>query len=84
MRWRPACVGARARMVWIGAIGEDAFEKPFNAIPYYFFWGIVLSISYRLSKARREMDSSSDNVSESFSGEDRTTGGLRVARWSEP
>lgn len=29
-------------LIWIFAIGEDAFEKPFNAIPYYFFWGIVL------------------------------------------
>ncbi len=29
-------------LILIMAIGEDAFEKPFNAIPYYFFWGIVL------------------------------------------
>ena len=29
-------------LIWVLAIGEDAFEKPFNAIPYYFFWGIVL------------------------------------------
>lgn len=29
-------------MVWVYAIGQDAFEKPFNTIPYYFFWGIVL------------------------------------------
>lgn len=31
-------------LIWINAIGEDALEKPFFAIPYYLFWGIVLSI----------------------------------------
>lgn len=29
-------------LIWIYGIGEDAFEKPFNAIPYYFFWGVIL------------------------------------------
>jgi hypothetical protein len=29
-------------LIWVNAIGEDAFEKPFFAIPYYFFWGILL------------------------------------------
>ena len=29
-------------LIWIFSIGEDAFEKPFLTIPYYFFWGIVL------------------------------------------
>jgi O-antigen ligase len=24
------------------AYGEDAFEKPYFAIPYYFFWGVIL------------------------------------------
>jgi hypothetical protein len=38
-------------MIWIYAIGEDAFEKPFNAIPYYFFWGIVLRFSYHLTNS---------------------------------
>jgi hypothetical protein len=33
-------------LVWVFAIGEDAFEKPFNAIPYYFFWGIILRFYY--------------------------------------
>jgi hypothetical protein len=28
--------------------GEDAMEKPYNAIPYYAFWGFVLRIAYRL------------------------------------
>ncbi len=35
-------------LIWVFAIGEDAFEKPFNAIPYYFFWGIVLRLAYHL------------------------------------
>ena len=35
-------------LVWILGIGEDAFEKPFNTIPYYFFWGIVLHYSLYL------------------------------------
>jgi hypothetical protein len=26
----------------IAALGEDAFEKPFGAIPYYLFFGVVL------------------------------------------
>ncbi len=28
--------------------GEDAMEKPYNAIPYYAFWGFVLRIAYQL------------------------------------
>jgi len=33
-------------LVWIYSIGEDAFEKPYFAITYYFFWGVFLQ--YRL------------------------------------
>lgn len=33
-------------LVWCLAIGEDGFEKPYNAVPYYFFWGIVIRISW--------------------------------------
>jgi hypothetical protein len=29
-------------LIVTGAIGEDVFEKPFNAISYYFFLGVVL------------------------------------------
>jgi len=29
-------------LILVFAIGEDGFEKPFNAIPYYFFFGVVL------------------------------------------
>jgi hypothetical protein len=35
-------------LIWIFAIGEDAFEKPFNTIPYYFSWGIILRFAYHL------------------------------------
>jgi O-Antigen ligase len=33
-------------LVWVAAIGEDAFEKPYSTIPYYFFWGIVLRMNW--------------------------------------
>lgn len=31
-----------------GAGGEDVMEKPFHAVPYYFLWGVLLNLSYRL------------------------------------
>jgi len=33
-------------MIWVLAIGEDSFEKPYNAVPYYFLFGIVIRISW--------------------------------------
>jgi hypothetical protein len=53
MRWREGENRLLILMVffvlmWVFAIGEDAFEKPFVAIPYYFFWGIVLRFAYQL------------------------------------
>ncbi|MGH1418877.1 MAG: O-antigen ligase family protein [Hyphomicrobiaceae bacterium] len=40
--------------VWVYSIGEDAFEKPFSAVPYYFFWGVILRAAYvaRLAQAQ--------------------------------
>ncbi|MFB3917497.1 MAG: O-antigen ligase family protein [Terriglobales bacterium] len=38
-------------LVAICALGEDAFEKPFNAVPYYFFWGVVIRIAAELARA---------------------------------
>jgi len=38
-------------LVWVSSLGEDAFEKPYNAIPYYFFWGIVLHYGQHLRRA---------------------------------
>jgi hypothetical protein len=29
-------------LIWVFSLGEDAFEKPYLTIPYYFFWGVVL------------------------------------------
>jgi O-antigen ligase len=36
--------------LWVLAIGEDGFEKPYNIIPYYFFWGIILRFSLLLDR----------------------------------
>ena len=35
-------------LTWVYAIGEDAFEKPFVTIPYYFLWGVILRFYYQL------------------------------------
>ena len=31
--------------MWVLALGEDGFEKPYNIIPFYFFWGVILRFS---------------------------------------
>jgi hypothetical protein len=41
-------------MVWIGSLGEDAFEKPFNTMPYYLFWGVVLQVRARQLATSRQ------------------------------
>lgn len=33
-------------LTWTFSIGEDAFEKPFWAIPFYFYFGVILKINY--------------------------------------
>ena len=35
---------------WVLALGEDGFEKPYNIIPFYFFWGVVLRFSLLLDR----------------------------------
>jgi hypothetical protein len=40
-------LGAMFLLFWVAAMGEDAFEKPFIAIPYYFFYGVILNLWYR-------------------------------------
>lgn len=40
-------------LIWVSAMGEDTFEKPYFAIPYYFFWGLVLKMSWFLRTARK-------------------------------
>ena len=39
-------------LIWVYAMGEDAFEKPYFAIPYYFFWGLVLKMWWHFKQAR--------------------------------
>jgi O-antigen ligase len=43
-------------LLLITAVGEDGFEKPFYAIPYYLFFGIILRYSRILRRAVREPD----------------------------
>jgi hypothetical protein len=38
--------------MWVLALGEDGFEKPYNIIPYYFFWGIVLRFALDLKQGQ--------------------------------
>jgi hypothetical protein len=35
-------------LLWIHSIGEDAFEKPYNTIVYYFLWGVILRVHYEI------------------------------------
>jgi hypothetical protein len=35
---------------WVLALGEDGFEKPYNIIPFYFFWGVILRLSLLLER----------------------------------
>lgn len=41
-------------LMWVYSLGEDAFEKPFNAIPYYFLWGVILRASFSIAQAERQ------------------------------
>ncbi len=34
--------------MWVLAIGEDGFEKPYNCVPFYFLWGVVLQMGQLL------------------------------------
>jgi hypothetical protein len=49
-------------LVLIDAIGEDAFEKPYNAIPFYCLLGVALRIAYavRATKARQVVAAARD------------------------
>jgi hypothetical protein len=39
---------AFAVLTLANGLGEDALEKPYNAIPYYALWGFVLRIAYKV------------------------------------
>ncbi len=49
-------------LIWVFSIGEDALEKPFNAIPYYFFWGVVLRINWHINRHLEQAYQSSSPV----------------------
>ena len=36
--------------IFVLALGEDGFEKPYNIIPFYFFWGVVLRMGVQLER----------------------------------
>jgi hypothetical protein len=43
-------VMAFAVLTLASCLGEDSMEKPYNAIPYYAFWGYALRIAYELRR----------------------------------
>ena len=42
--------------------GEDTMEKPYNAIPYYVLWGVVLRIAYYLREGADRAATSRQSV----------------------
>lgn len=48
-------VMAFAILMLASCLGEDSMEKPYNAIPYYAFWGFALRVAFELRRdpARR-------------------------------
>jgi hypothetical protein len=40
-------------LVLAEAVGEDALEKPFNIVPYYCFWGVILRLGVNIAAARK-------------------------------
>ncbi len=47
--------------MWVLAIGEDGFEKPYNIIPFYFFWGVVLRMGLLLERGEIGPDPEDDD-----------------------
>jgi hypothetical protein len=41
-------IGVFFMLLWILSIGEDAFEKPYNTVVYYFLWGVILRVNYEI------------------------------------
>ena len=44
-------------LVWVAALAQDAFEKPFFSIPYYFLWGVVVHYAWHLTRSRPAAES---------------------------
>ena len=49
-------LGAMFVVFWLASVGEDAFEKPFLAIPYYFFHGVILNMFARAEGRQHATD----------------------------
>jgi hypothetical protein len=45
---------AFALLTLASCLGEDTMEKPYNAIPYYALWGVVVRIAYNVRRALPE------------------------------
>ncbi len=67
-------IGVFFLLLWVHSIGEDAFEKPYNAIAYYFLWGVVLRFYYEILVAQGKFQSSDSGY---VSGSRR-----QVGRWN--
>jgi len=44
-------------LIWIFSMTEDGMEKPYNAISFYFFWGVVLRFALYLKNGEIGPDS---------------------------
>jgi hypothetical protein len=51
-----------AALTLVSCLGEDAMEKPYNAIPYYALWGVLLRIAYRIRASRAGVPASSTRM----------------------
>jgi hypothetical protein len=38
-------------LILASTVGEDALEKPFNIVPYYCFWGVILRLGFNIRTA---------------------------------
>jgi O-antigen ligase len=41
---------AFAVLTLASCFGEDTMEKPYNAVPYYAFWGFALRVAYQVRR----------------------------------
>ena len=53
---------AFAALTLASCLGEDTLEKPYNAIPYYALWGVLLRIAYRIRVAEAGAPASSTTM----------------------